>query len=136
AARMLLDEAAELGLEHVEDRTDLGGRHALLVVVEEYVIGVVVGRKALDVAEAEIQKAFEPRTKGGEVGSLASLHPDLVGAGARLDELGGELRRDAARFLPVAAGDAEDARVVRVVRERVPIRLELVEERPDPVVRE
>ena len=113
---MLGDERAELRGEHGEDLADLGRPHPGLVVLEEHVVRVVVRCEALDVLAAEVDDALEPRPEGGEVGVLARLHPHLVGLRRGLDELGCELGRDAARAVPVALRNANQAGVVGVVR--------------------
>ena len=95
--RVLGDERSELGREHREDLADLGRAHARLVVLEQHVVRVVVGREALDVLPAELDGALEPRTERREVGLLAGLDPHLVGVRRGLDESRREICRDATR---------------------------------------
>ena len=132
---MLGDERAELGREHREDLADLGRAHAGLVVLEQHVVGVVVGCEALDVLAAELHGALEPRPERREVGLLAGLHPHLVGVRSRLDEPRREICRDATGAVKVAQPHADQRSVVGVVRERVGVRPELLVELAEPIVR-
>ena len=70
-----------------------------------------------------------------EVVRLASLEPDDVRLRRLACPSSGELCRDAAVALPVAAGDADEARVIGVVVELLLERRELVEQRADLVGR-
>ena len=130
------DERHLLLLQPVEDGADLGGLHPGLEVVEEDVVGLVVVVEALDVAAAQL----EVRAQGGqelrEVGLLPRLHPDRHRERRGAGHLGAQLRGNAPRLLPLAADEPDQARLVRVVLERVLVRRELVEEPADLVGRE
>jgi hypothetical protein len=131
---VLGDEGLQLWCEHGKDFADLRRAHSGLVVLQEDVVGVVVGHEALDVPAAELDDALEPGPERLELGVLARLHPDLVRLGCGLRELDGEVGGDAARALPVAACDPDQRRVVGVVRKGRSVRLELLEEHAEAIV--
>ena len=129
----LAHDRGQLRAEHVEDRLHLGRRHPRLVLVEEGVVGRVALLHVLGPAERDVVDALERGPEDGEVVRLARLEPGDVRLAALARPVGGELGRDAARLLPVAAGDADQARVVGVVVELVLERRELVEQAADLV---
>ena len=131
--RHLGDQRDQLALEVVEDGVHLGGLHSRLVVVEQWVVRVVVGREALDVAALQLDVALERGQERGEVGILARLRPHVMAVGGGPRHLGGELRRHLACLVPVAAGDADQARLVGVVVEALLERPQLLEQRADRV---
>ena len=131
---VLVDERDQVGLERVEDASHVLGAHPALPLVEHDVVGVVVRREALDPAKAELEDALQPGAEALEIVVLPCRDPGRVGVRRRSLELGGELGRDLPRLLPVAARHANQARVVRVVGQGLPVRGELVGELADPIV--
>ena len=121
-------EGAELRRQHREDLADLRRAHSGLVVLEQHVVCVVVRSEALDVLSTEIDDALEPGSKRREVRLLAGLDPRLVRLRGDLRELHRKLGRNATLTVPVAPRDADERRVIGVVRERSRVRLELFEE--------
>src|SRR5207248_7306001 len=107
-----LDERNELPLQVFEDALRLGGRHPLLVVVEEDVIWVVVGLEAVDVAPLELELPLEVRAQDLEVAPLARLEPGAEAERASPGQLGAQLGRDAPRLLVLAAQDADQRPLV------------------------
>jgi hypothetical protein len=112
------------GVEHL---FDLGRLHEGLEVVEERRVRGVVPLEAFGVALLELEVPLEGGEERGEVVVRASVHPDLVALRPGTQQLGAELRRHAPRLLPVPPGHANQARVVRVVLERLLERPELLE---------
>jgi hypothetical protein len=68
-----------------------------------------------------------------EVVVLARLGPDIVRLGSRAGHLGGELGRNAAQLVVVAAGGADQRRVVGVVVELLLVLGEILEQHADVV---
>ena len=130
------DELDQLGLEPVEDRAHLRRLHAGLEVVQEDVVRVVRRWEAVEVALLELEDAVEPRTEGGVVGCGAGRDPDVMRLRGDVSDLRGELGRDARRLVPVAARDADQARVQVVVGQRFLERAQLLEQAADLVARE
>ena len=135
-ARRLLHELGQDRPDRSEDLGDLGRLHERLEVVEERRVRRVVPLEALDVAALQLEVPFEHREEAGEVVVRARLDPDLVAESRRTSHLGAKLGRHAALLLPVAARDADQARVVRVVLERLLERPEAFEQTADLVVDE
>ena len=127
------DERHLLLLQPVEDRADLGRLHARLEVVEEDVVGLVVVVEALDVAAPQLDVRAQRGQELREVRLLPRLHPDRHRERGGPRHLRAQLRRHPPRLLPVAPDEPDQARVVRVVVERVLVRRELVEEPADLV---
>ena len=121
-------ELGQRGPQHVEDRLHLGRLHPRLVLVEEGVVRRVARLHVLRPAERDVVHAPERGQEDGEVVLRASLEP----GGVRLAGLArpgcGDLGRDPAGLLPLAAGDADQARVVGVVVEAVLEWRDLLEE--------
>ena len=130
------DERHLLLLELVEDLTHLRRLHPGLEVVQEHVVGLVVVVEALDVAAAEVEVVPQGRQELREVGLLARLHPDGHRERGGAAHLGAQLGGHPASLLPVAADDADQAGLVRVVVERLLVRCELVEQPAHLVGRE
>ena len=126
-------DRGQLRPEHVEHRLHLGRRHPRLVLVEEGVVGRVAGLHVLGPPQRDVVDALERRQEDREVVRLARLEPGDV----RLPALAGPGRRElgghAPRLLPVAARDADQARVVGVVAELLLERRHLVQQPPDLV---
>ena len=114
--------------EHV---AHLGRRHAGLVVVEERRVGQVGRLEALDVAALQLDVRPQVREERCEVVVPPRLDPRVVPAGRRAGHLDAQLGGDAAGLLPVAARDADQARVVGVVGQRFLERSEPLEQAPD-----
>ena len=130
------DERHLLLLQPVEDGADLGRLHPGLEVVEEDVVGLVVVVEALDVAAPQLDVRAQCGQELREVRLLPRLHPDRHRERGGAGHLGAQLRRHPPRLLPVAADEPDQARLVRVVVERVLVRRELVEQPADLVGRE
>jgi hypothetical protein len=114
-----LDERDELPLQVLEDALGLGGREAALVVVEEDVVRVADGLEALDVAPLELEQPLHVRAEDVEVAPLPGLEPGAETEGARAEDLGPQLGRHPAGLLVVVACDADEARLVGLVRQRL-----------------
>ena len=101
--------------------------HARLEVVEQRVVRLV-HLEAGRVLAAELDVALEIRAEELEVVLRARLDPDreCLGAGQRL--LLAQLGRDTQLLVAVAPGDADQARLVGVVVERLLVRPELLEQ--------
>ncbi len=99
-----------------EHGLELARAHAGLVVVQQHVVGVLVGREALHVLTGELDVPLQVGEEGGEVRCLAGLHPRLLAPRGRAGQLGAERGGHAARLVDVAAGNAHQARVVGVRR--------------------
>ena len=111
----------ELGQRRTQRRehvAHLGCGHPWLVVVEQGGVGEVGRLEALDVAALELHVRPQVREEGGEVVVLPGLDPGVVPAGRRAGHLDAQLRWHAAGLLPVTTRDADQARVVGVVRQR------------------
>ena len=130
------DERHLFFLEPVEDAAHLGRLHAGLEVVEQDVVRLVVVVEALDVLAAQVEVLAEGRQELREVRVLSRLDPDghRKRGGAR--HLAAQLGRHAARLLPVAADEPDQARLVRVVRLRLLEARQLVEQPSHLVGRE
>ena len=126
-----LHELGEHGADRREHLGDLGGQHVRLEVVEQRRVGRVLPLEALDVPALEVEVPLERREELREVVGRARLDPDLVAERSRADHLRPQLGRDPALLLPVAARDADQARVVRVVVERLLERSEPFEQIAD-----
>ena len=122
------DHRQEHGLEPVEDRVDLDRLHARLVVVEHDVVRVAVVVEAGDVLAAQLEVPLEVRQHDAVVLLLARPEPALVAEGAGARQLRAELGRDADGLLVVAARDADEARLERLVVVRLLERPQLLEE--------
>ena len=114
-----------------EHLAHLGRRHARLVVVEQRRVRQVGRLEALDVAALQLDVLAQVREEGGEVVVPPRLDPGVVAARGGARHLDPELGRHAARLLPVAARDADQARVVGVVGQRLLERCEPVEQASD-----
>ena len=130
------DQRDELALEPVEDDLDLGRRSSGLEVVQQDVVGIVGGLEACDVLALQLELAVEPWAKGCVVVLLSRDHPCLHALGGRLGQRTGELGRNPPRLLPVTAGDANQAGIVRVVREGGLVVAQLVDELADALIAE
>ena len=129
----LAHDRRQLRTEHVEDRLHLGRLHPGLVLVEEDVVRRVARLHVLRPAQRDVVDALERRPEDGEVVRLARLEPGDVRLAGLARPVGFELGRNPARLLPVAAGDADQARVVGVVVALRLERRELVEQAADLV---
>ena len=78
--RHVRDDGLELGLEHVEDARDLLCLHERLEVVEQRVVGIVVGLEAVRVLEPELDIPLQMGAQQLEVGGRARLLPGVVAA--------------------------------------------------------
>ena len=130
-ARSVLHELGEDGPDRPEHVRDLGRRHVRLEVVEERRVRRVLPLEALDVAALQVEVALERGKEAREVVLRARLDPDLVAERGRADHLGAELGWNAALLLPVATRDADEARVVGVVVERLLEWLQSLEQAAD-----
>ena len=130
-ARCVLHELGEDGPDRPEHIRDLGRRHVRLEVVEERRVRRVLPLEALDVAALQVEVALERGKEAREVVLRARLDPDLVAERGRADHLGAELGGNAALLLPVAARDADEARIVGVVVERLLEWLQSLEQASD-----
>jgi hypothetical protein len=92
--------------------------------------------EALDVAPSQLEVALERGQEGGEVVARAGVDPDLVPLRGGPRGLRAELGGHAPGLFPVAARDADQARVVGLVVERLLERAELLEQPADLVVGE
>ena len=93
--------------------------------------GRVVPLEALDVAPLQLDVPLERGEEAREVVVRARLDPDAGGLARRARHLGAELGGHAPLLLPVAARDADEARVVRVVLERLLEWAQALEQRAD-----
>ena len=118
-SRRLLHELGEHGPDRPEHLRHLGRQHVRLEVVEQRRVRRVLPLEALDVASLQLEVSLERREELREVVRRTRLDPDLVSERGGADHLGPQLRRHTALLLPVAPGDADEARVVRVVVERL-----------------
>ena len=117
--RRLAHELRQHRLDRVEDLRDLGRLHERLVVVEQRRVRRVVPLEALDVAALQLEVLLERGEERLEVVFARALDPDVMTPRAGAHHLGAQLGGDAALLLPVAPGDADEARVVGVVLERL-----------------
>ncbi len=135
-ARRLAHELREHGSNRPEHLGHLGRLHVRLEVVEERRVGRVLPLEALDVAALELEVALERGKEPGEVVRRARLDPHLVSESRSARHLDPQLGRHAALLLPVAARDADQARVVGVVVERLFQRTQPLEQASHLVVDE
>ena len=130
--RGLRDQRDQPLLQAREDLAHLGRLHPRLEVVEQRVVGLV-DLEARRVLAPKLDVALEVRAEELEVVRPARLDPD----GERLRGSAGlllaQLARDLQLLLAVAAGDADQARLVGVEVERLLVRPELFEQRADLV---
>ena len=94
------DERDELPLQRLEQRRDLGGRQAGLVVVEQDVVGMREVARAVeagDVALLELEDPLERGREVAEVGAVARLEPLLLRERVARRHLRRELGRHADR---------------------------------------
>src|SRR5207302_8338886 len=117
-----LDERHELLPQVLEHTFGLGRRQLVLEVVEQDVVRIAVGVEAVDVAALQLELPLEVRTEDLEVAPLARLQPGAEPERARTQDLAPELGRHAAGLLVVAPRDANQARLVGLVRERLLLR--------------
>ena len=129
--RCVADELGQRGAQRREHLAHLGRRHPGLVVVEQRRVGQVGRLEALDVAALQLDVRAQVGEERGEVVVPARLDPGVVAAGGGAGHLDAQLGGDAARLLVVAAGDADQARVVGVVRQRLLERREPLEQAAD-----
>ena len=125
------NELGQRGPQGREHLAHLGRRHPGLVVVQQCRVGQVGGLEALDVAALELDVLAQVRQERGEIVVPPRLHPGVVAARRCPRHLDAELRRHAARLLPVAPRDANQARVVRLEGQRGLERCEAVEQPTD-----
>src|SRR3954464_10411057 len=104
------ERAEPLG-ERVEDLADARAREAEVVVGEHRVVGMRDVAEARRVLARELDVAPQRGREGGEVARGARRLPRRLAVGGRERDLAGELLRDAARAVPVAAGEAHDVAV-------------------------
>ena len=128
---LLGGERDELRLDLVEDAAHLGGLHLRLEVVEQDVVELVARLEARDIAAAELEVPLERGQERRVARGGLRLHPDRRRLRRGAGHLGRELRRDAHGLLVEPPPEANQARVVGVRVERLPHRLELVEEPAD-----
>ncbi len=108
------DDRDETGAELGEERPDLRGPGAGLVVVEERVVGVVDVVEALDVAVAELDVAGERGEEGRGVLAPAGLLPGAFAVGCCSGHLGAQLGGDPPGLRGVARTHADGRRVDRI----------------------
>ena len=125
------DELGERGPKNGEHLAHVRRRHARLVVVEQRRVGRVRRLEARDVAAFELDVRAQVGQERGEVVVSASLDPGVMATRRGPCHLDPELGRDPARLLPVSPRDADQARIVGVVRQRFLERRESVEEAAD-----
>jgi hypothetical protein len=130
------DQRQERLLEALEHCPRLDGSRALLVVVEEDVVGRTVRLEAIDVAQLELHVAAEIREERREVRCRPRLDPRLLADRRGTHDLGAQLGRDLPGFLPVTPRDPDQARVVGVAGQALLVRPELLQQLPDLVGRE
>ena len=123
-------------LETVERRPHLGGLHALLVVVEQDVVGLLRRLEAVDVGVRELDVPLEVGQESREVGLGARLDPGRLRDRRGARDLGVEVGRDLERLLEIAARDADQAGLVGIRVEALLVRAQLFEQVADPVLRE
>ena len=124
-------ELGQRGPQRREHLAHLGRRHPGLVVVEQRRVGQVGRLEALDVAALELDVRPQVREERGEVVVLPGLDPGVVPAGRRAGHLDAQLGGNAAGLLPVTARDADQARIVGVVRQRFLERSQPLEQAAD-----
>ncbi len=124
-------ELGERRAEGCEHLAYLGRRHPRLVVVEQCRVGQVGRLEALDVAALQLDVRAQVGEERGEVVVLAGLDPGVVAARGGAGHLDAQFGRDAARLVVVATRDADQARVVGVVGERLLERGEPLQEAAD-----
>ena len=126
------DELGQRGAQRREHLAHLGRRHPRLVVVEQR--RVRAGRRARSTrrsgASARRSRAGREGTRRSRRSRRASTQAWWPRAAARVISTRSSVGH-AAGLLPVAAGDADQARVVRVVRQRLLERREPVEQPAD-----
>jgi len=125
------DEIGQRRAQRGEHLAYLGGRHPGLVVVEQCRVRQVGRLEALDVAALQLDVPAQVRQEGGKVVVPPRLDPRVMPAGRGTGHLDPELGRDTAGLLPVAPRDADQARVVGVVRQRLRQGAEPVEQAAD-----
>ena len=101
----------------------MSGPHAWGEVVEHHVVWVVVAVEAADVLARKLEVALEHRREQAEVVRRTRGHPRLVTLGGGLRTGDGELDRDTAILLVQAPRLGHDARLDRVRRDPVELRL-------------
>ena len=130
------DQRQKLLFEPVEHGPNLCCRGPGLEVVEEDVVRLVCRFEAVDQAVLELEMAVEPGSERVVVVRCARRDPGLHALGGGLRHLARQRDRDPARLLPVAAGDADQARVIGVVGKRRFELAELAQELTDSPVHE
>jgi hypothetical protein len=131
AIAQLRDQRDELVLDLLEDACDVGRLHLRLEVVQEDVVGLVLGLEALDVASAELDVALERPEEELEVRRLLRLLPYRVRLGGGDRHLTAQLDRNLNGLVVHPAREPKEAGVVGVGVERGAGRLELVEQAAD-----
>ena len=130
-SRRVADELGQRRPQRREHVAHLGRRHPGLVVVEQRRVGQVGRLEALDVAALELDVRPQVGEERGEVVVPPGLDPGVVPAGRRAGHLDAQLGGHAAGLLPVTARDADQARVVGVVRQRLLERRQPLEQAAD-----
>ena len=102
-------------LQVVEERAHLRGLHPALVVVEQDVVRLVDDLEALDVALAEVEVLAQHRQEASKSLVLRASTQTGIASDADARHLRAQVGRHLARLLPVARGDADQARLERVV---------------------
>jgi len=124
----LVDQGRKPCAQLRKERPDHSGSHAIVGLVDQGVRHVGEGREMLGIAAAQVQRLFEHGAHLAEVIRRPCMFPRNVGLVLMAGQLGDELGRNLDRALIFASRYTEIRCVVMVVRQRVRVGLQLVEE--------
>ena len=109
-----LDQLDLFWAQRFEDGFDVRSFQARLKVVQQRVVNVIIGCKALGVAAAQLEDPFQRGPEAGKIVVGASLLPNLVGVRGNLGELYHQLGGNFGGFFVGAPGHFDQAGVIRV----------------------
>ena len=111
-----------------KERPDRGGRHAFVGGVDQRIGHMLVGCEKIGILATEVERLFQERQHRREVVRGSRPRPGIEGGRAERVGARDMIGRHFDRLLEVASGNADQARVVGVVRQAVGIGRKLVEQ--------
>ena len=123
-------------LQLTQQALHLGRLHSGLEVVEQHVVGVVHLGEAVHVAPAQLDVAPQVRQQQRVVVAVAGLAPGVLAGRRSAREVRLEVGRHAPGLLVIAARDADQAGLGGVVRQRLFVAAQFVQEAADLVRRQ
>ena len=105
-----------------KDTADIGSLHAVIARFNQRVSDVFITRKEVGGLPTIVQRFLQVRTHARKVVCRTRLRPNLVGFGSVIRYLCCEFQRDFYRAFILAPSDAQQTRLIGIVRETLFIR--------------